>query len=288
MQMKGLSYFLVFIFVIVGTITAIAQEITIKYEIYALKYATVKTRDPLTWVAQNAPKDTLFDPAFMFWLIKGDNGKNILVDSGFINDDDSFQERYNLKTYTQPDSLLARIDLLPDEITDIVITHPHRDHIDGIDLFPKAEIWMQKEDYNYFVGPAWDEESPTHGYLRRDVVKLEAARANGRLNLVDGEKEIFPSIKVYTGSRHTFNSQYVVVHDASNTVVLASDNANTYFNIVNNDPVPEHATLDQDGYVRALKRMRTMVNDTDFIIPGHDNAVFNKFDEVAKDIVRIK
>lgn len=30
--------------------------------------------------------------------------------------------------------------------------------MDGVDLFPKAHVWIQKEDYNYFVGAAWQKD----------------------------------------------------------------------------------------------------------------------------------
>jgi metal-dependent hydrolase (beta-lactamase superfamily II) len=33
----------------------------------------------------------------------------------------------------------------PDEVTDIVISHAQWDHLGGIDLFPKAAVWIQKE-----------------------------------------------------------------------------------------------------------------------------------------------
>src|SRR2546429_1086661 len=33
----------------------------------------------------------------------------------------------------------------PAEITDIVISHAHWDHLGGIDLFPKATVWRSEE-----------------------------------------------------------------------------------------------------------------------------------------------
>jgi phosphoribosyl 1,2-cyclic phosphodiesterase len=54
----------------------------------------------------------------------------------------------------RPDSALAKVALKPEDITDIILTHPRWDHIDGITLFPNAHIWMQKDDYGYFAGAA--------------------------------------------------------------------------------------------------------------------------------------
>jgi|GEM_PF-6666197 hypothetical protein len=54
----------------------------------------------------------------------------------------------------------------------------------------------------------------------------------GKLTLVDGDdRVIIPGIKVFTGSRHTFNSQYALVNTGRNKIILASDNIWVYYNI---------------------------------------------------------
>ena len=256
-------------------------------EIYALRYAQTKSMDPLHYVAKNAPDSLLFEPVFMFWLIKYFDNKNILVDAGFVNDLNSFGQRYNIKSYIRPDSLLQKIGVASGQITDIIITHPHRDHIDGVDLFPDAQLWMQKEDYQFFAKDAWEMDDSAHGYMKRDVAKIGRAEQENRLNLVDGEAEILPGIAVYTGSRHTFNSQYVVVETLDHSIVLASDNAYSYYNIEHSVSAPSYATLDTLGYVTQIDRMKSMVTKNDYIIPGHDGLVFKKFKKVIEGIVRI-
>jgi len=256
-------------------------------EIYALRYAQTKSMDPLHYVAKNAPDSLLFEPVFMFWLIKYSDNKNILVDAGFVNDLNSFGQRYNIKSYIRPDSLLQKIGVASGQITDIIITHPHRDHIDGVDLFPDAQLWMQKEDYQFFAKDAWEMDDSAHGYMKRDVAKIGRAEQENRLNLVDGEAEILPGIAVYTGSRHTFNSQYVVVETLDHSIVLASDNAYSYYNIEHSVSAPSYATLDTLGYVTQIDRMKSMVTKNDYIIPGHDGLVFKKFKKVIEGIVRI-
>jgi glyoxylase-like metal-dependent hydrolase (beta-lactamase superfamily II) len=87
----------------------------------------------------------------MFWLIKGNNGKNILLDAAFIPGS-HYEKEFGLKDYVRPDSVLPKLGLKAGDITDIILSHPHWDHISGIGLFPNARIWIQKDDYNYFVG----------------------------------------------------------------------------------------------------------------------------------------
>ena len=257
------------------------------YEIYALKYFGIHSV-PVSELALGAPKKDTMNMYFMYWLVKG-NGKNILVDAGFLNDLDIFKV---LKTtfYIRPDSVLLELNIKSDEITDIILTHPHWDHVDGISLFPKAHIWIQKEDYNYFVGEAWQKDGRHNGFYKRDVDTLVSLNLAGKLTLVDGDdKEIFPGIKVYTGSRHTFNSQFVQVQTGGDKVILASDNIWIYYNLeqLKSSPYP-NGTFDTTAYVKSMQRMKTLASNIKYIIPGHDPAIFSRFPMVKPDIVKIK
>ena len=182
------------------------------YEVYALKFANVFGNKslPLKYMVLDAPENETVRAIFMFWLIKGSKGKNILVDAGFLKDVEQAKD-FGVADYIRPDSMLSSVDLKPGDISDIILTHPHWDHMDGVDLFPNAQVWIQKEDYNYFVGGAWLKDN-VGGFNKRDVKKLADLKLSGKLHLIEGDdKEIMPGIKVYTGSRHTFNSQYVLV-----------------------------------------------------------------------------
>ena len=47
---------------------------------------------------------------------------------------------------------LRQVGIQPDAVTDIIVSHSHWDHADGVDLFPRAKVWIQKEEYEYYVG----------------------------------------------------------------------------------------------------------------------------------------
>jgi len=265
----------------------IVKAQTPDYKVYAVRFA--ESTYPFTvgdW-AEGGPKTEAVKINFMVWLIKGNNGRNILVDAGFVNDSDDAKE-FKLVNYIRPDSALLKFGVKPEDITDIILSHPHWDHINGIDLFPKAKVWMQKEDYNYFVGQAWQKGGDKGGFAQRDVRKIVELNLAGKLVLANGDDQaIIPGIKVYTGSRHTFNSQYVLVNTGTNKVVLASDNIWIYYNLQHLAPAA-NGTLDRAGYIKAMQRMKTMVTNTKFIIPGHDAKVFSLFPAVATGVVEIR
>jgi glyoxylase-like metal-dependent hydrolase (beta-lactamase superfamily II) len=258
------------------------------YKVYALRFASTAHALPIAVWADNGPTTDSVNVNFMVWLIKGDNGKNILLDSGFLGDAPDFKD-FEIVNYMRPDSALLKLGLKASDITDVILSHPHWDHIDGIGLFPNAHIWIQKEDYNYFVGQAWENGGHNGGFYKRDVKMLVDLNLAGKVTLVDGDnKELFPGIRVYTGSRHTFNSQYVLVNTGTKKIVLASDNVWIYYNLEHMVPASKGGTLDPAGYVKAMQRMKTLASGTKYIIPGHDARTFSIFPKVADGVVEIK
>jgi len=252
------------------------------YQVYAVKYSDGWKIQAKDWVVGAIPTDSV-DVCDMFWLIKSRNGKNILVDAGFIDSTNSN------KNYIRPDSILKRLNIESSEISDIIITHPHNDHIGGLILFPKAQVWMQQDDYDYFIGPAWKENGYRIGFEKRDVENLISINSQGRLKLIKGDNiEIMPGIRVFIGSKHTFENQYLLVNANSdkNKILLASDAIWFYLNLEKELPIS--VSMDTTSYVKAIKRIKTLVTNPDLIIAGHDDKIFSKFTKVQDWIVRIE
>lgn len=260
--------------------TAIGQANT--YDIYALAY-TGSNKMPVSQVAVGATANDSITAIAMFWLLKGNNGHVILVDAGFT---DTSQFPF-FNNYVRPDIVLQKINVNPGDITDLIITHPHFDHIGGIDLFPNAMLWMQQEDFDYFVNDAWQKNGVTVGLNKKDVPKLIEKSIDGKLTLVKGDSiEIIPGIRVFTGSRHTYQSQYILANGTTGKTIIASDNVWYYYNLEHLLPIP--LTFDPDGYVTSMKRMKSLVSDSRHIIPGHDALVFSVFPKVTDGVVKIE
>jgi len=260
-----------------------ASAAPVRYTIDAIRYATIPDM-PLASLVSGADKSAKLDIAMIYWLVRG-NGHTILIDSGFYRP--QFFRTWTVRDYETPDVTLAKLGLKPSDITDVVLTHMHWDHADGMDLFPNARIWLQEEEYTYYTGAAW--HSPdTHGGIEPDdvtaLVKLNLA---GRVSFVDGDNQmILPGIRCYTGGKHTWASQFVAVPTAAGTVVLASDNMYLYENL--NKHLPIAQTLDAASNLRAQDRMRTLASDPRLILPGHDVLEFERFPKVAPGIVEIR
>lgn len=251
------------------------------YEVYALKYREFGLQPAVGSIAGANTSDSV-DLCFMFWFLKGNNGRNILVDAGDI-------DTPAIGNFLRPEIVLKDIDIDVSEITDIIITHPHHDHIGGLPQFPDAKVWMQKTDYEYFTEDAWLDSNFRAGFDTNDVKHLKSVNSAGRLKLVDGDDiEIIPGIKVFTGSSHTKENQYLLVNLGSGEkTLLASDAIWFYHNLERMVPV-ETYVMDPASYVSAMKRMKTLVDDEKYIIPGHDNRVFSTFTKVTDRVVKIE
>jgi glyoxylase-like metal-dependent hydrolase (beta-lactamase superfamily II) len=254
-----------------------------QYEVYAIRYATIPDFAVSGLVAGADPARKM-DIAMMVWLLRG-NGKNILVDSGFYRE--QFFKQWHVTEFVKPSDAVKRVGLKPEDITDVLITHMHWDHADGMDLFPNARVWVQKEELEYYAGAAWQSRR-THGGIDPDDV-LAAVKLNlqGKMELVNGDaQEVAPGVTCYTGGKHTYASQYVGVNTAAGTVVLASDNLYLYENLEKHVPIA--ATLDAASNLRAQDRMKQLAADVKLIVPGHDPAVMTRFREVQAGVVRIQ
>jgi len=253
-----------------------------EYEVLAIRYATIPQFAVSGLVAGADPARKL-DIAMMVWLVRG-NGKNILVDSGFYRE--QFFKQWKIADFAKPSDAVARAGVKPEEITDVIVTHMHWDHADGMDLFPNARVWVQKEELEYYAGSAWQSRRTHGGIDPEDVLTAVKLNLAGKLTLVNGDaQEIFPGITCYTGGKHTYASQFVGVRTAAGTIVLASDNMYLYENLEKHVPIA--ATLDAESNLRAQDRMKQIAGDPARIIPGHDPAVTTRFPQVAPGVVRI-
>lgn len=251
----------------------LTRAATPDYSIQAIRYATA-TDVPVAELVVGGPKDEKIDIAMVVWLIRG-GGHTILFDSGYHRD--TFHKQFPDKDYLRPDLAVASAGVQPDQVTDIVISHAHWDHMGGLDLFPHAQVWIQKAEYRYYTMDAWQPGGDHGGIDPEDVKELMQLNTEGRVHLVDGDNvEIFPGIRAYTGSRHTYASQYLRV-EGDPTYVLASDNVYLYRNLLSHLASATFSDADHAANIAQQARMIQLAGSPDRVVPGHDALQFQKF-----------
>lgn len=281
---RGAASLAALILSIAATLGALApaQKAPPAYEVYAVRYGTLPAFRVSALIA-GADTSRRMDIAMMVWLLKGPDGRNVLVDAGFHRE--SFVNRWHPTGFMPPSEAVARTGVKPEEITDVIISHVHWDHLDGVDLFPKARVWIQREEFDHHLDSAGTVKN--RAIDSADARILAGIAREGRLMLVDGDdREVIPGIRVYTGGKHTFASQLATVNTASGTVVIASDNMYLYENLARHRPIAQ--TLDSASNLRTQTRMTMLASDPKLIIPGHDPEVFVRFPAPGNGIARIR
>jgi glyoxylase-like metal-dependent hydrolase (beta-lactamase superfamily II) len=244
-----------------------------QYSIQAIRYADIPGF-PVSALVVGGPRDEKVDIAMVVWLIRG-GGHNILFDSGFHRE--KWFKSFDVKNFLRPDEAVKLAGVEPGQITDVIISHAHWDHMDGIDLFPKATVWIQKDEYRYYTSDAWQAGGHHGGIDPDDVQELVRINTEGRLRLLDGDdQEILPGIRAYTGSRHTYASQYLRI-DGDRPFVLASDNCYLYRNLAEHKASATFSEADVPANIKQQQRMIDLAGSPDRVVPGHDALQFQKF-----------
>jgi glyoxylase-like metal-dependent hydrolase (beta-lactamase superfamily II) len=154
--------------------------------------------------------------------------RKILVDTGpGEKDGESFREIYAIDT-THHNLLksLAEHGLKPDDITDVILTHLHFDHVGGatriekgesVPLFEHARHYVQKRQFEHAIKQM---ERDKASYFPRNYVPLKSA---GLLELVDGPGEIIPGIEMILVEGHTPGQQTVRIFDGNGALWFPAD-----------------------------------------------------------------
>ena len=126
----------------------------------------------------------------------------------------AFSRKFGIPTWISPVRMLAEMNLAPEAITDIVLTHAHFDHMGSIAEFPNAHIYIQKSEllswYEAFALPK--RFAHLTAIVDPDNIRtaLDASIAH-RVTLIDGDKnDVLPGIHVRLGSGHTIGQQFVI------------------------------------------------------------------------------
>ena len=85
------------------------QQPPVTYEIYAIRFGTLP-QFRVSGLIQGADPSRRLDIPVMVWLLKGSDGKRVLVDSGFYQK--KFVDQWKVVNFRTPASLTARVVLI--------------------------------------------------------------------------------------------------------------------------------------------------------------------------------
>ena len=142
-------------------------------------------------------------------LVRTDDGHNVLIDTGIgTKQDDKFRSHFEPHGSETLLTSLAAEGLTPNDITDVVLTHFHFDHVGGavervangtdagalVPTFPRATYWSNERHYDWAFTPNPREKA---SFLKENFVPL---KEQGVLKFVDTD----PDVELFKGFRLRF------------------------------------------------------------------------------------
>jgi glyoxylase-like metal-dependent hydrolase (beta-lactamase superfamily II) len=250
--------------------------------VYALKYGETKTLPNYAalWMSTRYMPEFETPNTFMYyWLIKTEK-QNILVDVGV-----GPEVGKRMTNYVAPEAMLAKVGLKPADIDAIIITHGHWDHLEAMDFYKNAKVYIQRAAYRFTV-----EEGAEYAFFRRfgyptrkDSFTLLTLLWDNRLKLLDGNADLFPGIKVIQVDGHFPGLQLVVVETKGKPIIMANDSMHFYANLEKDHPMGLYFGNLRD-IVKAFETIRAL---NGIPIPGHDPKVLEQFKKIDAEVVQI-
>ncbi|MBO6576566.1 MAG: MBL fold metallo-hydrolase [Rhodothermales bacterium] len=170
------------------------------------------------WSRKTQPDDAGRIPLSTRCLLLQGEGRLILIDVGI---GDKFDAKHRgIYAMEQGPSLvdgLRAMGVAPSDVTDVVLTHLHFDHCGGATtfrdgasrvIFDRAVHHVQRAHWEWAQAGNSREQA---SFLPENLLPLEA---EGQLNLLDGNVDLFPGISVEAVNGHTEAQQIVHIDGA--------------------------------------------------------------------------
>jgi glyoxylase-like metal-dependent hydrolase (beta-lactamase superfamily II) len=255
------------------------------YEVYALKYAGPFT-SKLAFLLWGQGWDQDIDRYYYLWALKGPD-ETILVDTGAGV---TLAAQRKLTGYVNPVDVLARIGVKGPDVTKVVISHMHFDHVGGVemfpDTFPKAKFYVQKKEFDFWISSPIAKRKMFAGTADPLANKaLAALQGTERLVKANGDRTIAPGVEALLAPGHTIALQSVAVNTAQGTAIVASDCAHLARNI--KEDTPSILITDLIGWMGSYDKLRAKASSIDLIFPGHDAGLLMSYPKVADDVTRL-
>ena len=251
------------------------------WDVHVIEFARSKDQHLIDLVNGASPSEVLDLP---FGFVLAQNGeRNVLVDTGFLNEGSGadFSKKFGIPYWISPVRMLEEMGVKADEVTDIVLSHAHFDHMGSISAFTKARIFIQKKEWL-----SWNEAMalpPQYGFLTAiinpdNMRSAFDAAVEHRLMLIDGDKDnVVPGIHVRLGEGHTLGQQFAIIETGRGRLIAAGDCIYSRLNLTGHNHNGVYAPLN-NGVGSIWKQLETMdrINDEiagDFsrLIMMHDN-----------------
>lgn len=157
---------------------------------------------------------------------------------------------------------LRRLGLGREDITSVVITHCHWDHLCNYPLFPRAKIFVPQEDLD------WASNQPV-GTWHIPEFHVEKLGRDARVVRIQDGDEFLPGLQAIATPGHTPGHCAFVARGEEAELIFAGDAAKNQAELLSGEV---DMTLDADASGRSITRLQRLAaeNPANVLICGHD------------------
>jgi glyoxylase-like metal-dependent hydrolase (beta-lactamase superfamily II) len=203
------------------------------------------------------------DTPFGGFVLRGADGRVVLVDVCAGPHFVTSPERTTVHSDALLPDSLAALGIAPSEVTDVVLTHLHADHIgwcsvDGEPMFPNAAYATHERDWAHFT-----QEHPD------DRVLTALGPVRDQLTLWPAEQDLLPWLSVVPAPGHTPGTSVVVVRSGGHSLAMVGDMFHCPVELTHPD---WHSGIDWDVELAAAQRAlwtRRFVEDPYLVVGPH-------------------
>ena len=175
----------------------------------------------------------------------------IVVDPG-MDDPESAWQRNRSRVWpdwpvTRTLGLGAAMDKLgidPEEVTHVVITHPHGDHYPGVTVERGDDLVPRFPRARHFLGRADWEGNPDRNNPGSDLARLKLIDQLGLLELLDEEREIVPGVTILAAPGESPGHQVLRLESAGEVLYVLGDIVHHASEVEHLTWAPPHADLE--------------------------------------------
>jgi glyoxylase-like metal-dependent hydrolase (beta-lactamase superfamily II) len=224
------------------------------------------------------PHDILQPLNYFVWVIRGAHG-TFVMDTGFDHAMAAKRGRLILKPVAEG---LRAIDVNPDELQDVIISHMHYDHCGNHDLFPRARYHVQDREMMYSTGRFMCHAHQRIPFEVDDVAAMVRKVFADRVVFHEGDETLVPGVTLHHIGGHSMGLQCVRVKTARGHVVLAADATHLYAHIDEGRvfPVTYSVAETLEGY----STLKKLADSPGHIIPGHDPQVLTRYSAARRGL----
>lgn len=145
------------------------------------------------------------------------------------------------------------------DVTTVILSHCHWDHVLNYPLFPRARVLLHQADLDFALGA----EPGEHLYLVEWL--MEKLAADPRLVTFRGEFEVCPGLKLIETPGHSPGAVSAVLEWQGKRTVVAGDALKYRVDLLSKTVDETHADP-----ARSVESMRLIESIAEIVIPGHD------------------